>query len=793
MRVGKHRKSRFERSVFHAGYPAFSMIKTRSIITACGLVSLCAAASPLEIRFTTPPAAQPTKAGNKDEAADSKKQMGDVSSFPSSNWSSQAQPVGNGRIGAMVFGNPLAERIQFNDITLWTGGDNLSGEYKHGEFGSYQNFGDLRIRMNAEGGMENFSRSLDLAKGIHTTRWKQGAVNYTREVFASKPDEAIIVRMSADQPGKVSGMINLTGAHGEITAAKGDALMFGGALENGLRNAAQVTAVCEGGTARAEGDALQVSGNAVTLVLTVATDYALDPAKKFRSGIDPAAAVAEQAAKAAAKTHAALRSAHVDDFTRLMGRVSLDVGEAPAGKSVTERLAAYKAGEADNHLEALMFHYGRYLIISSSRGPLPANLQGLWNDSNKPAWYADYHTNINIQMNYWLTGPANLTECAQPLFDWTLAMIPGSRAAFVKEFGEDVPGWTMRTSVNIFGGNGWKWNLPASAWLAQHFWEQYAFTGDREFLEKTAWPVLADVCALWLHKLKEVDGKLVVPDAWSPEHGPREDGVAHDQQLVWDLFTNTIEAAGILGKSDPLVGKIKAAREKLLGPQIGSWGQIMEWTTERPELEKSGHRHSSHLFGLHPGRQFTRQGTPDLFKAAAVSLEARGTSGDSRRSWTWPWRMAMWGRLGRPDKAGEMMRGLLAHNTLDNLFTSHPPFQIDGNLGITAGVCETLLHSHEEEISILPAPPVQWKSGSFRGLLARGGFEVDATWKDGKLVSARLLSKLGNPAVLRMPNGITKISIGSQVGAPVALKANDQGQFNFKTKPGAAYTIMALE
>ena len=766
------------------------MTKTRNVLTALSLISLCATASPLEIRFTTPPASQASKGENKEEAADSKNFMGDASTFPSSNWSSQAQPVGNGRIGAMVFGNPLAERIQFNDITLWTGGDNLSGGYKHEEFGSYQNFGDLRIRMNAEGGMENFSRSLDLTTGIHTTTWKQGGVTYTREVFASKPDEAIIIRISADQPGKVSGVITLTGAHGETTAAKGDALTFGGALANGLRNAAQVTAVCEGGSAKAEGDALQVSGNAVTLFLTAATDYALDPAKKFRSGIDPVATVAAQAEKAAAKTHAALRSAHVEDFTRLMGRVSLDVGAAPAGKSVTERLAAYKAGAADNHLEALMFHYGRYLIISSSRGSLPANLQGLWNDSNKPAWNADYQTNINIQMNYWLTGPANLTECAQPLFDWTLAMIPGSRAAFVKEFGEAVPGWTMRTSVNIFGGNGWKWNLPASAWLAQHFWEQYAFTGDTKFLEKTAWPVFADVSALWLHKLKEVDGKLVVPDGWSPEHGPREDGVAHDQQLVWDLFTNTIEAAGILGKSDPLVSKVIAAREKLLGPQIGSWGQIMEWTTERPELEKSGHRHTSHLFGLHPGRQFT---SPDLIKAAAVSLETRGTSGDSRRSWTWPWRMAMWGRLGRPDKAGEMIRSLLAYNTLDNLFTSHPPFQIDGNLGITAGVCETLLHSHGGEISILPAPPIQWKSGGFRGLLARGGFEVDAKWKDGKLVSTRLISKLGNPAVLRMPGGITKIRLTSKDGAPVELKANDQGQFSFKTKSGVDYTILTLE
>ena len=769
-------------SIAGRGLPPTTQLTMRHAILLPFVFLPAFAAQPLEIRFAQPP---------KLKAAEqtSENFMGDAASFPASNWESQAQPIGNGRLGAMVFGSPLRERIQFNDASLWTGGANPSGGYDVNEFGAYQNFGDVFIELEAAGKIEDFSRTLDLATGIHTTAWKQNGVAFRREAFVSKPDESIIVRITADQPARITGHVSLAGAHGETAVTGENGIRFSGTLANGMRQAACLQVVSEGGKTETTGTHLTFSGNSVTLILAAATDYALDPAKNFRSGIDPTETTRKQAEKAAAKSYQNLRDAHLEDFRQIMGRVDLDLGAPPPDKSIAERLDAYKKGAQDPHLEALMFQYGRYLLISSSRGFLPANLQGLWNDKNKPAWYSDYHTNINLQMNYWLAEPANLSECALPLFDWTIAMIPGSRDATLKAFGDKTPGWTMRTSVNIFGGNGWQWNLPSSAWLAQHFWEHYAFTGDKKFLAETAWPVFTEVCEFWLDHLVEKDGKLVVPKGWSPEHGPREDGVAHDQQIVWDLFTNTLDAARALGKNDELVKRVATAREKLLGPQIGSWGQIMEWTTERPDLEKSHHRHTSHLFGLHPGRQFTLHGTPDLAKAAAVSLEARGSDGDSRRSWTWAWRTAMWARLGRPEKAAETIRGLLTYNTMPNLFTTHPPFQIDGNFGITAGICETLVQSHAGEISILPAVPPAWKSGIVKGLKARGNFEVAAAWKDGKLISAELQSVLGNPAVLRLPGNRSSLTIREKGGRSAKISAAKDGTFRFPTKPGTVYRI----
>ncbi|MGB1129456.1 MAG: glycoside hydrolase family 95 protein [Haloferula sp.] len=719
--------------------------------------------------------------------------MDPAMSFPSSDWQREGMPIGNGRIGAMVFGDPLNERIQFNDISLWTGGANPSGGYEIEEFGSYQNFGDLFIKMQGQEGFDDFNRSLDLATGIHTTCWTHGGVGYSREVFASHPDESIIIRLSADQPGKIDAEVRLVGAHEEETQSGDGTLRFVGTLSNKLRYAAQVSGRSVNGRVQGEGDYLHVTGDSVTLILNAATDYAMDPARNFRNGKDPVKTIEAQSLKAIAKGDDLLRRSHLEDFSPLMSRVVLDLAEAPAGMSLPERLKAYREGREDPHLEMLLFQYGRYLLASSSRHSLPSNLQGLWNDMNHPAWYCDYHTNINIQMNYWPVEVANLSECGTPLFDWIEASIPGSRLATQKAFGEDTPGWAMRTSVNIFGGNGWEWNMASSGWLALHYWERYAFTQDEEFLRKRAWPVFEEVSRLWLHKLVEREGKLVVPDSWSPEHGPTEDGCAHDQQIVWSLFTHTLSAAEILGIDNEFTRDVRQSRGKLLGPQIGSWGQIMEWMVERPVLEKSQHRHTSHLFAVFPGNQITLSEQPELAKAAQVSLAARGNAGDSRRSWTWGWRCALWARLGMSSPASDMIRGQLTWNSLPNLLATHPPFQFDGNSGITAGICEMLVQSHAGEISLLPAIPLKrkWRSGSFSGLKARGGFEVGASWDKRTITGASIHSKFGHPVVLRLPL-LESDSIGlkSEDGKVTEVKAEADGSFRFPTQANARYKIV---
>ena len=733
----------------------------------------------------------------------STKFMDPAVTFPSSDWQREGMPIGNGRIGAMVFGDPLKERIQFNDITLWTGGPNHSGKYDMEEFGSYQNFGNLFIEMQGQEQFDNFNRSLDLATGIHMTRWTHQGVSYTREVFASHPDESIIIHLRAGQParpakpggrrrGKIDAQVRLVGAHDEKTESRDGMLRFKGKLPNNLRYAAQVTVHSKNGSIHHEGNRLRVTGDSVTLILNAATDYALDSAKAFRNGIDPAQTIEAQARNAMAKNFDQLRDAHRNDFTKLMKRVVLDLGEAPPGMSLPQRLKAYRQGKRDPHLEMLLFQFGRYLLVSSSRHSLPANLQGLWNDLNRPAWYCDYHTNINIEMNYWPVEVANLSECGTPLFNWIEASIPGSREATRKAFGKDTPGWVMRTSVNIFGGNGWEWNMASSGWLALHYWEHYAFTHDKTFLSERAWPVFEEVSKLWLHKLVEKDGKLVVPDSWSPEHGPTEDGCAHDQQIVWALFTHTLKAAEILGVENEFTGNVHAAREKLLGPQIGSWGQIMEWMVERPVLEKSQHRHTSHLFAVFPGNQITLAHQPDLARSAQISLAARGNAGDSRRSWTWGWRCALWARLGMSSPASDMIRGQLTWNSLPNLLATHPPFQFDGNAGITAGMCEMFVQSHAGEISLLPAIPLKrkWRRGSFSGLKARGGFEVGAGWDKRTITTASIHSQLGNPVVLRLPLlDSDTIRLKTPDGKVVLVKAVADGTFRFPTQAGTRYEI----
>lgn len=622
-----------------------------------------------------------------------------------------------------------------------------------------------------------YRRTLLMNEGLQRVVYERDGVHFTREYFASYPDKVLVVRLTADKPGQYTGAVRLRDAHLSVGATNGDQLSFKGKLDNGLGYEAQVAVLHEGGALEnaAPGKIRFKGADSVTLILSLGTDYAADITKGWR-GKDPHEKIQATVTAAKAQGYQALLKRHKEDFGALFNRVGfvLKGDEEKQALPTDERLSGYRQGAKDNQLETLLFQFGRYLVISSSRpGSLPSNLQGVWNSMWVPPWGSDYHFNINLQMNYWLTGPANLSECREPLLDYLLSQIPGWRMRMEEAFAKKdsrwktLPrGWTLRTNGNIYGYTGFRYCESANAWLMQDFWEQYAFTQNKTYLRDVAYPAMKTVVEYWEDRMKRLpDGTLVVPDGWSPEHGPEEDGVTFDQELVWDLLNNFIEAGRILEIDQQYQKTAIQMREKLLKPKIGKWGQIQEWMEDKDD-PKDNHRHISHLIGLFPGRQISLIETPDLATAARVTLQAKKTAMEGEdpnfwkfTGWSKSWRSALWARLYEPEEAYDLLRELMTYRVNNNMMTECPPLNLDANFGATMAMCEMLLQSQNKELHLLPALPKAWSAdGSIFGLRARGGFEVDLMWADGRLTEARIKSLAGNRCRVRCTGTIGSVS-----------------------------------
>jgi len=681
-------------------------------------------------------------------------------------WMKEALPIGNGRLGGKVFGGISKEQIQFNEDSLWFGDEENTG--------SYQPFGDVYIELGHEN-PTGYRRELDISRAIHSVSYQSKGINYTREFFSSNPSQVMVLRFSADRPGGHTGTITLTDAHKAVIISKDNWISASGSLKGStfrshgkyqkgvyefyLDYEARILVLHSGGTLTPEDGAISFTNcDSLTILLAADTNYLNQRDKGWR-GPHPHERICAQLKAAAGKSYDDLKKEHVRDYQALFNRLKVNLGETPAEVrrlETSERLSRYKSGQPDIDLEELVFDYARYLMISSSRpGSLPANLQGLWNNDTTPSWHCDYHSNVNLQMNYWFVDRANLSECFQPFAEWVNAGRDVWKERTKANF--KTRGWVMNPSNGIFGGRtSWKWCIGDSAWLAQNLYDHYAHTLDKEFLRTRAYPVMKELCEMWEDRLKELpDGTLVSPNGYSPEHGAHEDGVSYDQQLIWDLFTNFIETSKVLGEDEAFRTKVASMKARLLGPKIGSWGQLQEWMIDR-DKPNDRHRHLSHMIAVHPGRQISPVTTPKFAEAAKVSMNARG---DGATGWSKAWKINIWARLHDGDRAYKLLGEFLKNNVYPNLWGYHPPFQIDGNFGYGSGLCEMLMQSHMGVVHLLPALPAAWPDGKVTGMKARGGFVVDMEWKDGELTEVKIESLKGAPLKVRYGDEVIDVKL----------------------------------
>ncbi len=765
----------------------------------------------------------------------------------------EALPVGNGRLGAMVFGKNAEERIQLNEETYWSGGPYstvVKGGYKvlpdiqkmifegnpvgaHKLFGrslmgypveqmKYQGIGNLHLFFENEKEVTGYKRWLDLETGITSVEYTANGVKFHREVFSSAPDQVIVVRITADKPSSISFKASLRGvrnqAHSNYATDyfRMDEVAPNGLMINGksadylgvtgaMRYKVQMKAIPDGGTMKLDETELFIDkANAVTLYIVAATNFV-----NYKDvSADQHARVARYLNGLQGKSYSAVRDASVSDYKGLFNRVRLDLPVTDNSYLPTDKRMTGFETSADPSLASLCYHFGRYLLISSSRpGTQPANLQGIWNDNMNPSWDSKYTTNINTEMNYWPVESGNLSDCAEPLIKMVKELTDQGAQVAREHYG--ARGWVFHQNTDLWrvaapmDGPTWGTFTVGGAWLTTHLWEHYLYTMDRNYLQDI-YPVIKGSVEFFMDFLvPHPNGRwLVTNPSNSPENPPKGPGYKYfydevtgmyyftticygssmDMQILTDLFGYFGEASKALGVDLDFAAKVAAARARLVPPQIGKNGSLQEWSEDYEQMEDK-HRHFSHMYGLYPGNVLSAKRTPELVPAIKAVLDQRGDGGTG---FSRGWKMSLYARLYDGERANRIFKGYIKEQAYPQLFAKcYTPLQVDGSLGVTAGITEMLMQSHEGVIDLLPALPSEWSSGEFKGVCARGAFELDMKWKEGKVSSVEVLSKEGQ--VCRIKAGL-KVKVKSN-GKNIRFKELNDGFVEFATTRGARYLI----